>query len=227
MTPEKLIVFVKAPRIGTVKTRLAESIGAPTACAAYRQVVAALLERLQSLPEVELRFTPDDAVDEIRPWLQHAWTCQPQGPGALGDRLQNAFAASFAAGATNVVIIGSDCPSVTTEDIRRACAALLTNDVVLGPAADGGYWLIGLRQPQPNLFQGISWSTDSVFADTIAHARNAGLSVEVLRELEDVDTAEDWRRFLSRQDLGHSSQRGRRQFPLPGGEGQGEGEPIL
>ena len=201
MTPEKLIVFVKAPQIGAVKTRLAESIGAAAACAAYRQLVAVLLERLRTLPEVELRFTPDGAIDEIRSWVKHGWTCQPQGAGTLGDRLQIAFAASFAVSARRVVIIGSDCPSVRPEDIRRAWAALLTHDVVLGPATDGGYWLIGLRQPQSGLFEGISWSTDSVFADTIVRARNAELRVEILRELEDVDTEEDWRRFLARQDI--------------------------
>jgi uncharacterized protein len=199
MTSEKLIVFVKAPRVGTVKTRLAQSIGAPAACAAYRQLVEVLLERLRSLPQGELRFTPDDAIDDVRPWLKSGWTYKPQGPGALGDRLQNAFAESFDNGAQAVVIIGSDCPSVTTEDIRRAWAALLSHDVVLGPAADGGYWLIGLRQPRPELFEGISWSRDRVFADTIARAHDAGLSVDVLRELEDVDTQEDWRRFLASQ----------------------------
>jgi rSAM/selenodomain-associated transferase 1 len=199
MTPEKLIVFVKAPRIGTVKTRLAESIGAAAACAAYQQLVAVLLQRLRSLPGVQLRFTPDDAADEIRSWLKRDWTCQRQGPGVLGHRLHMAFAESFKRGAQTVVIIGSDCPSITPEDVHVAGTALLAHDIVVGPARDGGYWLIGLRRPQPELFEGISWGTDRVFADTVDRARDAGLSVKVLHELEDVDTEEEWRRFLARQ----------------------------
>ena len=149
MSEEKLIVFVKAPRPGTVKTRLAKSIGTNAACGAYCLLVETLLRRIERLENVELRFTPDDAADEIRSWLRKTWQTSPQGAGHLGERLQRAFQTAFQNGANRVVVIGSDCPEITADDIDMAWSALKMNDSVLGPARDGGYWLIGLRQPQP------------------------------------------------------------------------------
>jgi len=196
----KLIIFVKAPRLGNVKTRLAESIGDHAACAAYQTLVTRLVENLDRLPGVELRFSPDDAAEEIRPWLRHDWQLSPQGPGDLGAKLNRAIQESFAAGAKRVVVIGSDCPAIVAADIEMAWATLATHDVVLGPATDGGYWLIGLRQPQPNFFQNIPWSTERVFETTLARAREAKLSIHRLRTLSDVDLIEDWEDFLSVND---------------------------
>ncbi len=198
MPDEKLIVFVKAPRPGLVKTRLAGALGAAAACQAYRQLVETLLRNLASLPEVELRFTPDDAAKEIRPWVQAGWNSRPQGEGDLGRRLQAAFREAFAEGAGRVVIIGSDCPEVAATDIREAWAGLNRYDMVVGPASDGGYWLIGLRQPQPPLFEGIAWSTATVLAETLQRAKAANLRVQLLRILADVDTEKEWRQFLAR-----------------------------
>ena len=200
MREEKLIVFVKAPRPGAVKTRLAKAIGAPAAGAAYRQLVETLLNQLRGLGGVEVCFSPDDAASEVQHWLKEGWSSSPQGDGDLGQRLQSAFQRAFHAGAKRVAIIGSDCPSVRVEDIREAWGVLQTHDVVLGPATDGGYWLIGLRQPQPTLFRDVHWSTENVFAETIQRARRAGLSVQLLRELADVDTDREWRAFLAAQN---------------------------
>ena len=200
MGEEKLIVFVKAPRPGAVKTRLAKDIGAPAAGAAYRQLVETLLNRLRGLGGVEVCFSPDDAASEVQHWLKEGWSSSPQGDGDLGQRLQSAFQRAFHAGAKRVAIIGSDCPAVRVEDIREAWVGLQTHEVVLGPATDGGYWLIGLRQSQPNLFRGVHWSTESVFAETIQRVRRAGLSVQLLRELADVDTDREWRAFLAAQN---------------------------
>ncbi len=194
---EKLIVFVKAPRPGTVKTRLAEAIGAESACAAYRRIVATLLSQLQSLNAVELCFTPDDAADQVRGWLKDGWNSSPQAQGDLGQRLQSAFARAFDTGAKRVVVIGSDCPAVTDKDILEAWEILRTADVALGPATDGGYWLIGLREVHPELFRGIPWSTEKVFAQTLERIRRSGLRVQLLRELTDVDTEGDWRHFVA------------------------------
>ena len=94
--------------------------------------------------------------------------------------------------------IGSDCPDVTVADVEAAWEALQSHDVVLGPARDGGYWLIGLKEPRPSLFDGIAWGTDAVFAQTFDRCRAAGLVVHQLRQLDDIDTEEDWRRFLER-----------------------------
>ncbi len=203
--PAHLIIFVKAPRPGAVKTRLAETLGALGACEAYCQLVESLLSQLSSLRQVELRFTPDDAGAEIKHWLRPGWTAGPQGTGDLGTRLEAAFAETFDRGAERVVIIGSDCPAVTPRDVQDAWRALESADVVLGPAQDGGYWLVALRRPQPDLFHGIAWSTSRVLAQTLTRAQAAGLRLRRLRELADVDTAEDWRGFLASGSPGQLS----------------------
>jgi hypothetical protein len=189
---------VKAPRVGRVKTRLAAAIGARQACAAYRLLTRTLLGHLSELAEVELRYTPDEAAPEIEPWRRAGWQSQPQGCGDLGTRLQRAFADAFQNSAERVAIIGSDCPEVTAQDIDAAWSALKTFDVALGPARDGGYWLIGLRQPQPELFDGLAWSTSAVLPQTLQRAHAAGLSVHLLRKLADVDCESDWREFRAR-----------------------------
>ncbi|MBI5800511.1 MAG: TIGR04282 family arsenosugar biosynthesis glycosyltransferase [Verrucomicrobia bacterium] len=194
----RLVVFLKAPRPGSVKTRLAETLGADAACAAYRQLVEALLANLAPLQAVELCFAPADASAEINPWLRTDWSACPQSEGDLGERLHAAFTEHFLSDAEHVVIIGSDCPAVTPTDISDAWLALDGHDVVLGPALDGGYWLIGLRAPQPNLFTGMPWSTDAVFGETTRRARESGLRIATLRELSDVDTVADWERWVKR-----------------------------
>jgi rSAM/selenodomain-associated transferase 1 len=156
------------------------------------------LERIGGIDHVQLRFAPDDAEAEIRPWLRPGWSAAGQGGGDLGERLARSFQNAFAARARRVVIIGGDCPEVAAQDIEAAWGALARCDLVLGPAADGGYWLIGLRVMERRLFEGIAWSTRDVLQQTLDHARAAGLTVELLRELHDVDTEADWRRFLQR-----------------------------
>lgn len=198
MNEPRLIVFLKAPRPGTVKTRLAATLGTVSACAAYRYLVETLLRQLPALENVELCFTPDDASSEVKPWAQPSWRLTAQGNGDLGCRLEQAFRRSFDEGAGRVIIIGSDCPDVGERDIQAAWTALSSHDVVLGPATDGGYWLIGLRAPQPDLLANIPWSTDGVLRETLERCRAAGLKTHLLRELSDVDTEADWRRFLAK-----------------------------
>jgi uncharacterized protein len=192
----QLIVFVRAPRPGFVKTRLAAGLGADAACAAYRALVDHLLPKLELRTlKVELRFTPDDAADELAPWLRPGWQLRPQGEGDLGARLERAVAESLAAGFSRCLIIGTDCPYLTATDLNEAETALATHDVVLGPAVDGGYWLIGLRTTSEGLFRDIPWSTGEVLAATLKLAQAAGLKVHLLRTLEDIDTAADWARY--------------------------------
>jgi len=198
MARDLLIIFVKAPRAGHVKTRIAEAIGPQPACDAYLTLVAILIGNLRTLPNVQVRYSPDDAYLEIPQWVQPTWTTAPQGDGDLGERLKAGFRAGFASGAERVVIIGSDSPDVTREDIESAWEALSNRDAVIGPAEDGGYWLIGLRSEQPSLFENIPWSSSKVFEATIARTRAAKLSIHTLRQLPDIDTIEDLRKFQSR-----------------------------
>jgi len=198
MNVQRLLVFLKAPRPGAVKTRLAATLGAAEACAAYQRLVGTLLRQLASLENVDLCFAPDDAGPEIKPWAQPEWRLTAQGSGDLGCRLNRAFRRAFEDGSHRVVIIGSDCPEAGTNDVHAAWNALLSHDVVLGPATDGGYWLIGLRARRPDLFESVPWSTDGVLRETLERCRDAGLTTHLLRELSDVDTEADWRRFLAK-----------------------------
>jgi len=195
---DELIVFVKAPRHGQVKTRLAAGIGAQAACDAYRRLVGAVLKNVETVKGVHLRFAPDDARDEIAPWLRPGWLATAQGGGDLGERLSRAFEDAFARGAGRVAIIGSDCPDASAADVRAAFRELREHDVVVGPATDGGYWLIALRAPQPALFHGIPWSSDQVLAQTLQAAKALRLRIQLLRILTDVDTEEEWRQCAVR-----------------------------
>lgn len=198
MNPERLTIFLKAPQPGRVKTRLAAELGADAACAAHVRLVETVLGNLSKLNDIELRFTPDDSFAEIARWLRPGRLAKPQGPGDLGEKLSRAVRETLASGARRVVVIGSDCPEVTTADIEAAWTALADRDVVLGPAADGGYWLIGLRSGDTPVFEGISWSTPRVLEQTLARCRAAHRTVMLLRELHDVDTLDDWKRFCAR-----------------------------
>jgi rSAM/selenodomain-associated transferase 1 len=191
MPEPRIIIFVKAPRPGFVKTRLAAAIGNEAACGAYRQLAETVLAHLAPLPHLELRFTPDDAEDEITHWLSDGWTAHPQGEGDLGERMHRAFTEAKGP----AIIIGSDCPQVELSDLRTAAKTLQARDAVIGPATDGGYWLIALNAPCPALFENIKWSTSDVLPKTLEKANEAGLSVQLLRELTDVDTGEDWQRW--------------------------------
>jgi rSAM/selenodomain-associated transferase 1 len=190
-----LIVFVKAPRPGSVKTRLAQSVGNEAACEIYEHLLKTILYTLTALPAVELRYSPDDALAEITSWLQQGWSARSQGDGDLGARMERAFGDAFHSGASKAVIIGSDCPMIRSEDLEQAWRALDDSDLVLGPATDGGYWLVGLRKPHPALFEGIEWSSERVLAQTISRAAALNLRSYLLRELSDVDTLADWQRY--------------------------------
>jgi len=195
--PERTLgVFAKAPVTGRVKTRLGAEIGAGKAAALYRrlgrEVVAASVGRGY---RTVVWFAPPTAGGAVRHWLDGLGVSafRAQSGRALGTRLAHAFARSFADGDGAVVIIGTDCPGLDRHVIAQAFATLRAHDVVLGPAWDGGYYLIGLRSPEPALFRGIPWSTPGVAHTTRARARDLGLSCRLLAPLRDVDTARDAR----------------------------------
>lgn len=201
MNSSRVIVLLKAPRPGLAKTRIAAALDDHAAAAIYRVLVDRTLAAVKEIPEVELRYTPDGAEPEIQPYLRAGWRARPQGEGDLGVRLERAVHDAFTEGARRLVVVGTDCPEMTAADLRDAFDALVELDLVLGPATDGGYWLLGLRRPVPGLFRDIPWSTGTVLSDTEARARAAGLSVGLLRRLSDVDTLEDWRRWLREAPL--------------------------
>lgn len=194
-----LLVFARVPALGKVKSRLAAGVGAPAALAIYHELLTITRRAIAEAGLPATVWLADTAgqlptARESQEWPGLAARCQPTGD--LGERMAAAFAAAFAAGAQRVAIIGTDCPGVRAAHLTQAVELLREYDVVLGPATDGGYYLLGLRQPQPELFRDKRWSTDSVLADTLADAQRLGLRVALLPELRDVDTAEDlaaWR----------------------------------
>ncbi len=198
---ERLLILLKAPILGTVKTRLAADTGPDTALSIYRRLLDQVVMTLSPLSAVELHFTPATEGQLLSPWLKPGWSLHPQSEGNLGDRMLHAFSQAFATGAKRVVMIGTDCPSVKLADIRRALTVLVDHDLVLGPATDGGYWLIGLNRLHPELFNDINWSTSAVLSETLACAKRLRLSHQLLRPLSDVDTKADWDAYLSAQTL--------------------------
>jgi uncharacterized protein len=200
-----LIVFVKQPRPGTVKTRLAREVGDERAAAIYRALAEA--EIRATAPERRAAgvgyervfyFAPAEARASIETWLSglvgdEPLVCFPQSGADLGERMAQAFAACFARGASRVAIIGSDVPSCTRAHVAAALAALDDHDVAVGPTHDGGYYLLALSQPRPPLFRDVAWSTPLVLQTTRARAAALGLRVATLQTLRDVDTLDDWR----------------------------------
>ena len=198
----RLLVFARPPVLGRVKTRLAATLGPEAALAIYRRLLAITQQAVaaaavpatvwlaEAPPAGVLADTGTAAAGALPEWPGLPWRIQAPALD-LGERMAAAFAAAFAEGATRVAVIGTDCPGLTAEILTQALAGLAAYDVVLGPAADGGYYLLALRQPCLALFQNIAWSSATVLADTLALAAGLGLSVALLPTLHDVDTAED------------------------------------
>jgi rSAM/selenodomain-associated transferase 1 len=139
---------------------------------------------------VEVHFTGGDE-QRLQEWLGTNLTYRQQSQGDIGSRMANAFQQAFQAGMESVVLIGIDCPDLDAELLGKAFQLLHQHDLVLGPAADGGYYLIGLKRLFPELFSGIAWSTAAVFPKTVEIAQNLALGVAYLPQLRDIDRPED------------------------------------
>ena len=191
-----IAVMAKEPRAGLVKTRLAADLGD---VAAAEMCEAFLRDTLEHLPPADgvtrvLYYSPAEAEGYFRA-LDAKATCLAQPEVPFGERLRLGFEQLFAAGHERVLFIGCDTPHLTTATIEQAFRALETGDVVLGPCADGGYYLIGLRAPQPALFDDVPWSSPQVLPTTRARAAQLGLQLHELDEMFDVDEIADLRRL--------------------------------
>lgn len=193
----RLLVFARAPVPGLVKTRLIPALGAAGAAALHgRLLERTLATACAAAPgRVELWCTPDTGAPAFAAAAEH-WgvTLQRQPPGDLGARMHAALAAALDRG-TRALLIGCDCPALTAADLEQAFAALDADDVVLGPAADGGYVLVGARRLSPLLFTGIDWGGPRVLRQTRARLVALGWRWHELRTLWDVDRPEDLARL--------------------------------
>jgi len=187
-----LIIFVKNPELGKCKTRLAATIGDEKALAFYKN----MLRRTKDVAEqvnADKAIYYSSFIDRNDLWSSEApfyKSLQDQNPD-LGIKMQSAFVEAFNAGYESVCIIGSDCYALDENVIEKAFEALRTQDVVMGPSNDGGYYLLGMNRIIPEVFTNKKWSTESVASDTIQDLKNLNLDYTLLEELTDIDTEED------------------------------------
>jgi uncharacterized protein len=189
-----LLFFIKNPGRGKVKTRLASAIGDKTAAKLYRRF---LLEMLFTLNRgtflFYLCFHPENSLNDLKDWLGDHYLYTPQMGENLGQRMKNGFVEAFSMNFKRVVLIGSDIPDLPLEFIEEAFNSLGEKDAVIGPSFDGGYYLIGFRDKtfSPKVFEGIPWSTEKVFEETMKVLEKERLTVHTLQLLRDIDTIED------------------------------------
>ena len=191
-----LLFFIKDPGKGRVKTRLASAIGDKMAVKLYKRF---LLETLFTLNRgtflFYLCYTPVDSLNELKDWLGDHYLYLPQIGENLGERMKNGFAEAFSMNFKRVILVGSDIPDLPLEFIEEAFTSLDEKDGVVGPSFDGGYYLIGFKNKSfsPRAFDGMHWSTETVFEETLKILKQEGLTIHTLQPLGDIDTVEDLR----------------------------------
>jgi hypothetical protein len=193
------VLFVKHPAGGFVKTRLAEDIGEENARLLYGYFVTDMLVKLKEVNScLHIFFTPSEAEEKFRQWLGAGHSYIAQSGDNLGEKMKNAFRYCFSCNFKSVLIIGSDSPDVPVDYINLAFCALASHDVVIGPAEDGGYYLIGFRKETflPDVFENISWSSKHVFEQTIATIQRHKQGLYLLPLWYDVDTLADLKKLL-------------------------------
>jgi uncharacterized protein len=194
--PDHLLIFVRNPILGKVKTRLASTVGNTEALRIYRELLQCTQDATKELNAQKCVYY-SDFIDITDVWDNELFLKRKQAEGDLGERMAAAFEAIFAGsdgnGMNKAIIIGSDCPGLTKDLLENAFHRLDQYDVVIGPSTDGGYYLLGTREFVPKLFQGIPWSTEAVLETTLAAAAKAQKSYFCLPKLSDVDTEIDWR----------------------------------
>mgnify|MGYP001088374674 FL=1 len=189
-----LIVFLKYPEPGRVKTRLARDIGWKNASLIYSEIAQSVIGKVSKSSEYEtlIFFDPPEKKEDVRRWLKNAnLNLLPQEGNPLGERMLNAFEKAFSLGAKSAVIIGTDCMEVSDKTVLEAFQALREVDAVLGPARDGGYYLLGLNRAFPWIFKDIKWSTSLVLSQTIKKIEEKKLRFKLLKTLTDIDTVRD------------------------------------
>jgi rSAM/selenodomain-associated transferase 1 len=190
MQESALIIFVRNPVPGKVKTRLARTMGPESALSVYRHLLLRTHSITRSLLPDKFIFYDED-VQESDLWENNIYGKFCQQGEDLGERMQNAFDDLFQKGYRKLGIIGSDCYELTQEIIEEGFHRLDRHDLVLGPSTDGGYYLLGMKKMTTSIFTGKAWSTSAVFRDTLRSAQDYGLSHFLLPLLTDVDEEKD------------------------------------
>ena len=187
--------MAKAPDPGMVKTRLVPPLTDAQAAELYRALLLDQLDHLAMLPAIDLyvAYAPADARALFEELVPQRYRCFLQRGADLGARMEHGCAELWRRGHRNAILLGSDLPPVPAGIVKQACASLAaaTSRVVLGPSRDGGYYLIGLNQPTPAIFRGMTWSQPRVLSETLERLSGLGIETCLLPEWFDIDTAED------------------------------------
>lgn len=194
-----LIIFIKNPVPGKVKTRVAEDLGNEKALEIYRELCLITRKVAQKF-EGKLYVFYSDEILRNDEWQDSIYQKYEQVGQDLGERMADAFSKLLPLHDI-LILIGSDCPYLSSEDLGKASMQLQHMDCVLGPAEDGGYYLIGLRKMIPELFVNKSWSSRKLYSETIQTLKEVGASVFSLHTLSDIDYATDWEAYKKMQNL--------------------------
>lgn len=201
VTPDKLLLVIvaKAPVPGAVKTRLFSDLTPAEATDLYRCFLQDRIEEIVSLQGIDLAisYTPEDAKEYFNAFTPNGFHLFPQSGKGLGERLNNIFVDKLAEGYDAISIIDSDSPDLPKSIVQKSFHLLTTGraDAVFGPCYDGGYYLVGLREPHPELFRNIPWSTPAVLHKTLEIAAERALKAKLLDRWNDLDTFEDLRAY--------------------------------
>ena len=193
MNKKALLIFTKNPELGKCKTRLASSIGDESALNVYEQLLAYTSDFTAKV-NAECIVYYSNKITQQDHWDAKHFTKKIQVDGDLGIKMASAIKENLDAGYEKVVLIGSDCAEINETDVENAFEALNTSEVVIGPALDGGYYLIGMRTFIPSLFQDKSWSTPDLINETISTLKKQQISFSLLSEKSDIDYEEDLER---------------------------------
>lgn len=188
-----IIIFIKNPALGKVKTRLAATIGDEAALAVYHKLSQRAREVALALDVPRYLFY-SDFIDANDAWDNTLFIKKQQAGQDLGERMHLAFVDTLQT-SSKAVIIGSDCPLLTPEIVQLGLDQLGQYPFVLGPALDGGYYLLGMRKPAPELFENMEWSTEDVAKITLERIAESGASCYLLPALPDIDVEEDWQKY--------------------------------
>lgn len=190
MNKPLLLIFAKNPVLNRVKTRLAKDVGAVNALKIYRYLLNYTRDITHALT-VSKALYYSDFIPTVDDNFDATYTKRLQTGDDLGERMYTAFDESFKAGFTDIIIIGSDSHELTQAIIEQAFLQLKTADFVIGPAVDGGYYLLGMKTLERSVFEGKAWSTATVFSDTVQSIKKLDMTYALLPKLRDVDTVDD------------------------------------
>ena len=194
MKKPAIIIFIKNPELGKAKTRLAATVGDERALAIYKELLRHTRETVLKVADCERHLFYSSFVDKEDNWSNEDFNKKLQPSGDLGTRMITAFEDVFKVNQP-VLIVGSDCASLTSEILEEAIESLKLFDFVIGPADDGGYYLIGMNNFHPSVFEDIAWSTEQVLPQTIDEIQNLGKTFGLLTTLSDIDYEEDWKKW--------------------------------